>query len=228
MVTVDLRDAVVFVSAVEGVGDRVDEVFLSGVGAQHGQRAPAIAPEVVEVPALLVLVVAQHQKNRHRVPDQSEEVPLVDVLLAHGCRGLDAVVEAEGVAEIEKQIGVVGCHVVHFDAVQCGIVKRVEPLVRVGLNAEHEAGARGALCVKRVLLAREPRPAVWVPIHHPIVVAGVGAQPTEPELDVSVRVGDGRGALGIVSRRSAALEVCLDGLVCDDVDGHRVVGGASE
>src|SRR6185436_15859006 len=159
----------------------------------------------------------------------TEESALVQVLLPDRRLGLRRAVQAEGVTQVDQEVGLAGADVLHGQAVQLVAEEGGEALVRIALHDERERRRPGTLGMKAVLGAGDEvvgRAAGPMPLS--VVVPGVRGEPVDDDLDRPAREHGRRRLAGVNTGCRPVLEVRLDGLAGDRVHRHRMVGRAAE
>ncbi len=228
MIAVDKLDRIV-VAAIEVVRNRIQEVPFARVRPEDGEGIRRVGAHVVQVPALFVLVVTERQEHRHRVSDDIEYIALIEIFLTHGRLGLEVVVEAEGVAQVDQEVGISCSDVRHCDPIQVVVVEVGKPLVRIALHREGKGLAVVALRLEGVLVAGAKLSlGIGRPKTQPIIVASVGYEPVDHGLEDAVHRG-GRGRTVIVHTGvRAVLDIGFDRLGRHDVYDNGAIGRASD
>ena len=178
------------------------------------------------MPALPLLVIARQKEDRSRMAYQVEEValPKIEGLgLGHRSDSSLVVIHAEGIAQINEEIGLVGRYSIHGLG-PGGSVTQHDVHMRVGSDIEGEPLSKSPLGPEGSFGAGFPGTA-GLPVLHAVVVFGVRLQPTYDggmRLTGSRRLGGGLVPVG--SWGHPILIVVLDGCIWNDLDAYGGVG----
>jgi len=109
------------ITCVERVRDRVQVVLLLGIGP-HDRLARRGIACVVEMPSLLLLMVARRQEDGGRMRHQIEELSLVEVGVLSGV-DCGHVVHRKGISQVDQEVGSVHSDVVQGLSPRSGVAK---------------------------------------------------------------------------------------------------------
>ncbi len=212
------------VPRVEGTGYRGGEVPLAGLDVPDPER-----DGVIEVPAFLVLVIADAEEHRCRMGECTEDSPLLEVQVLDLAQVAEGVVD-EGVAEVEVKIGLVECDVLDSVLVpQLGAGVGQVAQVGVGRDGEGERREGGASGLEGVLGSARPVCLAGNLVTHPVEVASVGLERVEDDLVRVPALGGALGSAGVVCPRAGAVvDDELHGGLGNQVERHRRVGRYTE
>jgi hypothetical protein len=133
-------------------------------------------------------VVAVHQEDRGRTAGQSQEPALVGVELPDRVRvhhvAVVEAIDAEVIAQRDIEVGPVPAHILHGADVKAGIEHPVQAFrVRVPLHTKGERTAGWALRVETILGSGRVRRIRRFPVTQPVVIARVGRQLVQQDLE---------------------------------------------
>jgi len=165
------------IARIEPIRHRHGEVLLLCVDADHRQ---AVGQRALQMPAFPLLMVARHQEDRARLAETVEVRKLVLVRLL-GFRSLAWIQAANRDRVAQVQVKVRGPAIQHIIADVCPRGFNAHDDVHVGIRRDRErkCAARGPRGPEGVLVPSRPRGSPILAVLHPVVVPGVGIQPTQ-------------------------------------------------
>ena len=212
------------VACVKTVWRRVDVVLLLRIGRKHRRTAC-----IVEMPALLLFVVACSKEDWRRMAHKIKELALIQVgrIRPAGCCDR---IHGKGIAQVNFKIWRRSGDIGHGLRPGGGVAQH-DIDMRIGSDGEGKLASCGSLRPERMLGAVHPV-IRWIArgvVLHPVVIPGIRSQPRQEYLTgLSARNSYITCLSSIRPGRNAVLIVIFDRCIGNNVDGDRTGGGTPQ